>query len=162
MDKPPPMLGTRRWFGELLTWFVPTAGSAPAEGFIRRGIAWLLFLNLASIVVASLFICSWIPTWICFVTTLLFWGAGLAMLIDHFRKGSRTFPLFIAFLILLILTDILPPAGHIVARPFKIPTGAMQPTFNGVSGYPSTGPTPNFLHRCADLLLRGRHYIDVV
>ena len=30
-------------------------------------------------------------------------------------------------------------------QPFKIPTGSMQPTLNGIIGYPSTAPAPNLV-----------------
>ena len=31
-------------------------------------------------------------------------------------------------------------------QPFKIPTGSMQPTLNGIIGHPRTEPTPNILN----------------
>jgi signal peptidase I len=47
-------------------------------------------------------------------------------------------------------------------QPFKIPTGSMQPTLNGIIGYPSEAPTPNILQRIGEFIVRGRNYIDVV
>src|SRR5229473_7336566 len=49
-------------------------------------------------------------------------------------------------------------------QPFKIPTGSMQPTLNGIVGHPSTEPTPvpNFLQQIAEFVVRGRNYIDIV
>src|SRR5436305_12343805 len=49
-------------------------------------------------------------------------------------------------------------------QPFKIPTGAMQPTLNGIIGYPyeATQPMPNILQQAVEFVLRGRNYIDVV
>ena len=47
-------------------------------------------------------------------------------------------------------------------QPFKIPTGSMQPTLNGIIGYPSENPPPNILRRIADFVVMGRNYIDVV
>jgi signal peptidase I len=47
-------------------------------------------------------------------------------------------------------------------QPFKIPTGSMQPTLNGIIGYPSEAPAPNILQRIAEFVVRGRNYIDVV
>jgi signal peptidase I len=47
-------------------------------------------------------------------------------------------------------------------QPFKIPTGSMQPTLNGIIGHPSTKPAPNFITRVIDFLVLGRNYIDVV
>ena len=47
-------------------------------------------------------------------------------------------------------------------QPFKIPTGSMQPTLNGIIGHPSTEPTPNILRQIVEFVLLGRNYIDVV
>ena len=47
-------------------------------------------------------------------------------------------------------------------QPFKIPTGSMQPTLNGIIGHPSTEPAPNFLTQIVDFVVLGRNYINVV
>lgn len=47
-------------------------------------------------------------------------------------------------------------------QPFKIPTGSMQPTLNGIIGYPTTDPTPNLLRQIGDYVIRGRNYINIV
>ena len=47
-------------------------------------------------------------------------------------------------------------------QPFKIPTGSMQPTLNGIIGHPSSEPTPNILRQIVEFVLLGRNYIDVV
>jgi signal peptidase I len=47
-------------------------------------------------------------------------------------------------------------------EPFKIPTGSMQPTLNGVIGYRTDAPAPNFIVRVFDFLRLGRTYADVV
>jgi len=47
-------------------------------------------------------------------------------------------------------------------QPFKIPTGSMQPTLNGIIGHPMAQPPPNILQRVAEFILRGRNYINVV
>src|SRR6266436_7361116 len=47
-------------------------------------------------------------------------------------------------------------------QPFKIPTGSMQPTLNGIIGRPITTPVPNILRQIADFVILGRNYIDVV
>src|SRR6476659_4883244 len=47
-------------------------------------------------------------------------------------------------------------------QPFKIPTGSMQPTLNGIIGRPSTAPAPNFFKQIIDFAALGRNYIDVV
>ncbi|MDQ2824239.1 MAG: signal peptidase I [Verrucomicrobiota bacterium] len=47
-------------------------------------------------------------------------------------------------------------------QPFKIPTGSMQPTLNGIIGYPNEAPTPNLLRRIGEFVALGRNYINVV
>ena len=47
-------------------------------------------------------------------------------------------------------------------QPFKIPTGSMQPTLNGIIGHPSIAPAPNILRQIADFIILGRNYINVV
>jgi signal peptidase I len=47
-------------------------------------------------------------------------------------------------------------------QPFKIPTGSMQPTLNGIVGYLNTEPPPNILQQIGDFIIRGRNYINVV
>jgi signal peptidase I len=47
-------------------------------------------------------------------------------------------------------------------QPFKIPTGSMQPTLNGIIGRPSTEPGPNFFRQIAEFFILGRNYINVV
>src|ERR1700676_218586 len=47
-------------------------------------------------------------------------------------------------------------------QPFKIPTGSMQPTLNGIIGHPMQTPTPNLLQRIGEYVVLGRNYIDVV
>ena len=49
-------------------------------------------------------------------------------------------------------------------QPFKIPTGSMQPTLNGIIGYPyeTNKRIPNVLQQAFEFVLRGRNYINVV
>src|SRR5690242_1255001 len=47
-------------------------------------------------------------------------------------------------------------------QPFKIPTGSMQPTLNGIIGHPSASPPPNLLRQIGEFVVMGRNYIDVV
>ncbi|MGI8431272.1 MAG: S26 family signal peptidase, partial [Chthoniobacterales bacterium] len=47
-------------------------------------------------------------------------------------------------------------------QPFKIPTGSMQPTLNGIIGHPMTTPAPTILQRAFEFVALGRNYIDVV
>src|ERR1041384_3822317 len=45
-------------------------------------------------------------------------------------------------------------------QPFKIPTGSMQPTLNGIIGHPSAEPPPNILQQIVEFVVLGRNYID--
>ena len=47
-------------------------------------------------------------------------------------------------------------------QPFKIPTGSMQPTLNGIIGHPTNDPAPNMLRQVAEFFILGRNYINVV
>ncbi|MEO5721026.1 MAG: signal peptidase I [Chthoniobacterales bacterium] len=47
-------------------------------------------------------------------------------------------------------------------QPFKIPTGSMQPTLNGIIGHPMKDPAPNIVQRAVEFVVLGRNYIDVV
>ena len=49
-------------------------------------------------------------------------------------------------------------------QPFKIPTGSMQPTLNGIIGHPMppSQPTPNILRQIGEFVVLGRNYINVV
>jgi signal peptidase I len=47
-------------------------------------------------------------------------------------------------------------------QPFKIPTGSMQPTLNGIIGHPTTAPAPNILRQVVEFFVFGRNYINVV
>src|SRR5438552_11746139 len=47
-------------------------------------------------------------------------------------------------------------------QPFKIPTGSMQPTLNGIIGHPTNAPAPNILKQIAEFFVLGRNYINVV
>src|SRR5436309_9475380 len=47
-------------------------------------------------------------------------------------------------------------------QPFKIPTGSMQPTLNGIIGHPSSEPAPNILRQIGEFVVLGRNYINVV
>src|SRR5213082_2387453 len=47
-------------------------------------------------------------------------------------------------------------------QPFKIPTGSMQPTLNGIIGHPTNAPAPNILKQIGEFFLLGRNYINIV
>ena len=46
-------------------------------------------------------------------------------------------------------------------QPFKIPTGSMQPTLNGIIGHPSAEQPPNILRQMVDFIVLGRNYVNV-
>src|SRR5437588_9646706 len=41
-------------------------------------------------------------------------------------------------------------------QPFKIPTGSMQPTLNGIIGHSTVEPPPNFLQQVAEFVVLGQ------
>ena len=47
-------------------------------------------------------------------------------------------------------------------QPFKIPTGSMHPTLNGIIGRPMDEAPPNILQQAAEFVILGRNYINVV
>src|SRR6266568_2360934 len=47
-------------------------------------------------------------------------------------------------------------------QPFKIPTGSMQPTLNGIIGHPIANPPPNILRQIGEFIVLGRNYINVI
>src|SRR6266542_2270109 len=47
-------------------------------------------------------------------------------------------------------------------QPFKIPTGSMQPTLNGIIGYPDTKPPPHLLRQMGAFIVLGRNYVNVI
>ena len=40
-------------------------------------------------------------------------------------------------------------------QPFKIPTGSMQPTLNGIIGHPTNAPAPNILKQIVEFFVLG-------
>jgi len=46
-------------------------------------------------------------------------------------------------------------------KPFKIPTGSMQPTVYGMTGHPTEDPLPGALARAFDFIRLGRTYLDL-
>ena len=46
-------------------------------------------------------------------------------------------------------------------KPFKIPTGSMQPTLYGMTGHPTPGPLPSPITRTVEFIRLGRTYLDL-
>jgi signal peptidase I len=135
----------RRWLGLLLSILVPGFGVLRA-GLTRRAFAWFLVLQLASLVGGLSLGLSAVPFWL----AVLFFASAIAaqiwMLCDSFRPGRMTPRLWLVLVGLLAATVYLPIPASLVARAFKIPTGAMEPTLIGSR----SAPTPD--HVIADRL----------
>lgn len=63
--------------------------------------------------------------------------------------------------VLLVAIVIAAGVRAYFIQPFKIPTGSMQPTLNGIIAHASDEPFPNPVTRFLEFFILGRNYIDV-
>ncbi len=63
--------------------------------------------------------------------------------------------------ILLVAIVIAAGVRAYFVQPFKIPTGSMQPTLNGIISESTTAPFPNPVIRFLEFFILGRNYIEV-
>jgi len=124
----PKIIRQRRWPGVVLSVFVPGFGHFRAGAWFR-GVLWMLgiYLSLAAFYFSFAF--SFVPVivgWVAFVFCLLLW---IVMLRDNFHPGRMTWKLWILFAAFLSVNFILPDPRDWLCKPFRIHSGAMEPTF---------------------------------
>ena len=128
----------RRWLGLLLSLLVPGFGVLRAE-LTRRALAWFLGLHLAALLAGLSFGLSAVPFWLAVLVFASAIAAQIWMLCDSFRPGRMTPLLWLVLVSLVAATVYFPTPASLVARAFKIPTGAMEPTLIGSR----SGSTPD-------------------
>ena len=116
----------------LLSLFVPGFGLVRA-GRPLRGLAWFIGLQFLGVVLTVLFIVRAVPTWVVCGGMLAVFAYFLTMLVDSFRPGRLTWPLGLGFAIAFVALVALPSVPQLMARGFKVPTAAMEPTLIGAS-----------------------------
>jgi signal peptidase I len=116
----------------LLSLFVPGFGLVRA-GRPLRGLAWFVGLQLFGVAWTGLLIARAVPTWVVCGGMLAGFIFFLTMLVDSFRPGRLTWPLALGFAVVFVALVALPSVPQLMARSFKIPTAAMEPTLIGAS-----------------------------
>lgn len=116
----------------LLSLFVPGFGLVRA-GRPLRGLAWFVGLQFLGVVLTVLFIVRAVPTWVVCGGMLAVFVFFLAMLGDSFRPGRLTWPLGLGLVVVFVALVALPSVPQLMARSFKVPTAAMEPTLIGAS-----------------------------
>lgn len=119
-----------QWPGVVLSLLVPGFGLFRARQF-RRGVAWILGLQIIGVIIALLFALEFVPMSIALLAMGLGLLAVLWMLRESFCPGKMTPGLWALFFALFLVFAFLPVHGSFIARQFKIPTGAMEPTLMG-------------------------------
>jgi signal peptidase I len=131
-QEPPPGPKLRRWPGVVVSMLVPGFGLVRA-GRPLRGLAWFAGLQLVAIAFTLLAVGRSVPNWVVGFGMLVAVTGTLAMLVDSFRPGRFTLPLGILFVLVVVTFLLLPSSAEFVARAFKVPTAAMEPTLLGGS-----------------------------
>lgn len=123
-----------RWPGLVLSLLVPGFGLLRGRQF-RRGMAWILALELGGVIIVFLLALEFIPIAIALSASAIWLFAFLWMLRASFCRGRMTPRLWALFFSLLILFTFMP----VPVTEFKISTGAMEPTLRGAGD----GNTPD-------------------
>jgi signal peptidase I len=123
---------SRRWPGVLLSLFVPGFGLVRA-GRPLRGLAWFIGFQFFGMAGTALLIARAVPAWLVCGGMLAGLVCFLTMLGDSFRPGKLTWPLALGFAVVVGALVALPSVPQLMARSFKIPTAAMEPTLMGAS-----------------------------
>lgn len=120
--------------------FVPGFGLIRG-GRIRRGVYWLVAMQLISVIAAASIALSMIPMWlpVCVLGAAIV--AQVWMLWESFRPGRMTGRLWLLFIGLLAAIALIPPPAALIARAFRQPTSSMEPTLRGTT----LGSTPDHL-----------------
>jgi signal peptidase I len=119
-----------RWPGVVFSLLVPGLGLVRA-GKIGRGFCWFASLYLGALLFAVIFASEKIPLVVGLAALFLLMAASIWMLIDSCRPGRMTPWLWISFTLVFIASVPLPPPGSLVAKNFKLPSSAMEPTLLG-------------------------------
>jgi signal peptidase I len=128
----PPPPPARAWLGVLFSLFVPGFGLIRA-GRIVRGICWFVAIQAIGILTVLFIIWRAIPTWGALVAMCLAIAVQIVMLVDSYRPGRLTLGLFVIFMLGCAAILLVPLPAQWIARAFKVPTAAMEPTFQGAS-----------------------------
>lgn len=119
-----------RWPGLVFSLLVPGFGLLRGRQF-RRGFAWILGLQILGVIIALLLALEFIPITVAIIGMFLGLLAVLWMLRKSFCPGRMTPRLWALFIALLLVFAFLPVPGSFIAKPFKLSTGAMEPTLMG-------------------------------
>ena len=108
----------------------------PGFGILRGGLpgqalAWFLGLELGLTLVALAFAIESVPFSLALSAGAAWLFGCLCMLYQNHCPGRMTPRLWVAFVLLLALTAVLPLPAGLVARPFKFAAGSMRPTLGG-------------------------------